>query len=109
MMFHQDQRRIASCEPDTSGGPDPLAANTVGKRSEANLPGNSCGTDRAECPSGFEWRKADFGKVFRLVHLHCVPSEQPAEVGDHDPPESRRPHSTAKSPLDGRPLRIDDV
>ena len=100
-MFHQDQRRIATREPNASGGPDPLAAHTVGKRAKANLPGDSNGTDRTESPCRLKRTEADFGKVFRLMHLHRIPSEQRAKVGGHDPPKSPCAHSPCKGPLNG--------
>jgi hypothetical protein len=57
------------------------------KMAERDLARHCNQAPRAQRPDRRVRREANIDQVFRLVHLHRVPSEQTAEITDGDPPE----------------------
>ena len=76
---------------------------------EADLPGHGDEAHQPQRPGCLAGAEADLDQVFGLVHLHRVPGEQRAEIGERDPPEPRGAQRPAERPVDCRPGMVDDV
>ena len=104
-----DQREAADDKTEIADRPHPFAADAVGEMTERDLPRNRDEADEPECPGREARGKARFDQIFRLMHLHRVPGEQAAEIGERDPPEAAGTHRAPKRPVHRGPAMIDDI
>src|ERR1700722_20925076 len=72
----------------------------------ARYAGEADGTERPGCDGRAE---PDLHEVLGLMHLHCIPGEQRAEISQCNPPEPACAHGTAKRPVNGDPGRVNNI